>query len=70
MPPQIGDFISQHVYDHQLLSDENHVIQSNTIACRFIDVDGIERLDSDGKSTYVGGALEFRAVAMPPQTAF
>lgn len=52
MPPQIGEFISQHVYDGLLLSDANHVVPSSTIACRFIDVDGIERLDEDGKSTY------------------
>lgn len=59
MPPQIGEFISQHVYDGQLLSYEGHVVPSSTIACRFIDVDnGTERLDKDGKSTYVGVALE------------
>ena len=59
MPPQIGEFISQQVYDDLLLSDERHVVPSSTIACRFIDVDGLERLDKDGKSTYVGVALEF-----------
>jgi regulator of nonsense transcripts 1 len=59
MPPQIGDFISQHVYNDRLLSDAGHVVPSSTIACRFIDVDGIERLDEDGKSTYVGVVLEF-----------
>ena len=59
MPPQIGEFISQRVYDGQLLSDENHVVPSSTIACRFIDVNGIERLDNDGKSTYVSVTLEF-----------
>lgn len=52
MPPQIGEFISQQVYDGLLLSDEGHVVPSSTIACRFIDVNGSERLDKDGKSSY------------------
>jgi regulator of nonsense transcripts 1 len=59
MPPQIGEFISQHVYDGLLLSDAGHVVPSSTIACWFIDVNGIERLDKNGKSSYVGVALEF-----------
>ena len=59
MPPQIGEFISQHVYDGKLLSDAGHVVPSSHIACRFVDVNGIERLDKDGKSSYVGVALEF-----------
>ncbi len=57
MPPQIGEFISQHVYDGLLLSDANHVVPSSTIACRFIDVNGIEQLDDDGKSLHVSVVL-------------
>lgn len=59
MPPQIGEFISQHVYDGQLLSDEGHVVPSSDIACRFVDVNGKERLDKGGKSIYVSVAVEF-----------
>jgi hypothetical protein len=43
-----------------LLSDENHVVPSSTVAGRFIDVNGIERLDKDGKSSYVGVASRCR----------
>src|SRR5579863_5828886 len=53
MPPQIGDFISQHVYEGQLKSNPKHVIPSSVVACHFVDVNGAERLDKDGKSFFV-----------------
>ncbi len=59
MPPQIGEFISQQVYDGLLQSDAGHVVPLSTVACRFIDVNGIEKLDKDGKSTFVSAALLF-----------
>jgi hypothetical protein len=57
MPPQIGDFISQQVYDGQLRSYSGHVVPSGVIACRFVDVNGSEQLDEDGKSICVSVAL-------------
>jgi hypothetical protein len=53
MPPQIGDFISEHVYEGQLKSYPKHVVPSSVVACRFVDVDGSERVGDDGKSFYV-----------------
>ena len=42
MPPPIGDFISDAVYDGQLRSNPDHAVQDNT--CWFMDVDdSIER---------------------------
>jgi hypothetical protein len=38
MPPQIGDFISDAVYDGQLRSNPSHPITDTTVACHFIDV--------------------------------
>ncbi|KAH9959578.1 P-loop containing nucleoside triphosphate hydrolase protein [Russula dissimulans] len=52
MPPQIGNFISEHVYDGKLKSNPSHVIPSSVVACRFVDVNGSEQLDSDGKSSF------------------
>lgn len=44
MPPQIGGFISDEVYDGLLESNPLHPVTSNTIACHFIDVlDGSEK---------------------------
>ena len=57
MPSQIGDFISEHVYEGELQSYSGHVVPSGAVACRFIDVDGSERLDKDGKSTFVSVLL-------------
>jgi hypothetical protein len=57
MPSQIGDFISEHVYEGQLQSYSGHIIPSSAVACRFIDVNGSERLDKDGKSTLVSVVL-------------
>jgi len=50
MPPQIGDFISEHVYDGKLKSNPSHVVPSSVVACHFVDVNGSERRDSSGKS--------------------
>jgi hypothetical protein len=38
MPPQIGDYISDAVYDGQLQSNPLHPIMANTVACHFIDI--------------------------------
>ena len=40
MPPQIGGFISQEVYNDKLDSNPEHPITDATLACRFIDVVG------------------------------
>ncbi|KAH9983328.1 hypothetical protein BJV74DRAFT_624857 [Russula compacta] len=53
MPPQIGEFISQHVYNGELKSYSGHPVHSSTVACRFVDVHGLEQLDDDGKSSFV-----------------
>ncbi|KAK0193842.1 P-loop containing nucleoside triphosphate hydrolase protein [Armillaria mellea] len=39
MPPQLGDFISQAVYDGKLKSNPLHPIKDDIIACHFIDND-------------------------------
>ncbi|KAI0250236.1 P-loop containing nucleoside triphosphate hydrolase protein [Lactifluus subvellereus] len=59
MPPQIGEFISQHVYEGKLKSNPSHRVKSSTIACYFVDVNGVEQLDKDGKSSFVSSALVF-----------
>ncbi|KAK0204848.1 P-loop containing nucleoside triphosphate hydrolase protein [Desarmillaria ectypa] len=38
MPPQLGDFISQAVYNNELKSNLSHPIQNDTIACHFVNV--------------------------------
>jgi len=57
MPPQIGDFISQRVYKGVLKSNPDHPIKSSTIASRFVDINGAERLDADGKSIMVSATI-------------
>ena len=57
MPPQIGDFISQQVYNGELKSNPNHPTKLRTIACRFVDISGAEQLDADGKSIMVREGL-------------
>jgi len=47
MPPQIGRFISDAVYNGKLLSNPDHPITDNIIACHFIDVDGKERMQNN-----------------------
>lgn len=59
MPPQIGDFISEHVYKGLLKSNPRHVVPSSVVACRFVDVEGIEQLDADGKSSFVSCGRSF-----------
>ena len=56
MPPQIGDFISQHVYDSQLMSNPSHAVPSSVISCHFVDVKGFE-VGNDKKSYIVSAAL-------------
>ncbi|KAH9972822.1 P-loop containing nucleoside triphosphate hydrolase protein [Lactifluus volemus] len=52
MPPEIGDFISDHVYNGILKSNPRHRVKPSTIACHFIDINGREQLDKDGKSSF------------------
>nr|GAT46571.1 predicted protein [Mycena chlorophos] len=40
MPPQIGSFISQKVYDGQLKSNPHHPVPDTEVACYFVDVIG------------------------------
>jgi hypothetical protein len=40
MPPQIGRFISEVIYDAKLQSFSDHPVKDSTLACRFIDVVG------------------------------
>ncbi|KAL0065073.1 hypothetical protein AAF712_007909 [Marasmius tenuissimus] len=48
MPPQIGQFISDHVYDGELNSNPKHPITDKVLACRLVDAHGKE--ESDGMS--------------------
>ena len=57
MPPQIGDFISQQVYNGELKSNPDHPTKSKTIACRFVDISGAEQPDADGKSIMVSEVI-------------
>jgi hypothetical protein len=41
MPPAIGQFISNNVYDGKLLSNPQHTVRSNT-CCRFVEIIGGE----------------------------
>jgi hypothetical protein len=43
MPPQIGNLISEAVYNNQLASNPLHPIADNILACHFIDIPGIEK---------------------------
>jgi hypothetical protein len=61
MPPEIGSFISDHVYNGLLKSNPRHRVKPSTVACHFIDVNGHEQLDKDGKSSFVRAALVFRS---------
>jgi hypothetical protein len=57
MPPHIGDFISQHVYNGKLKSNPDHPTKSKTIACRFVDISGVEQKDADGNSIMVSEVI-------------
>ena len=57
MPPQIGDFISQHVYNGDLKSNPDHPTKSKTIACRFVDISGAEQKGPDGNSIMVSEVI-------------
>ncbi|KAI9461669.1 P-loop containing nucleoside triphosphate hydrolase protein, partial [Lactarius psammicola] len=50
MPPQIGEFVSQRVYEGRLQSYSRHPIKSRTIACRFVDINGSEQRKANGTS--------------------
>ncbi|KAH0585272.1 hypothetical protein H2248_008514 [Termitomyces sp. 'cryptogamus'] len=47
MPPQIGNIISDLVYDGKLKSNPLHPITEKTQACRFIDIPGQEERNED-----------------------
>lgn len=48
MPPQIGQIVSEAVYDSQLKSNPLHPITEEILACHFIDVPGTEKKGSSG----------------------
>ncbi len=58
MPPQIGEFISQQVYNGRLQSYHRHPTTSRTIACRFVDIRGSDR--ASGTSRIVSVAVVFK----------
>jgi len=43
MPPQIGDIISEAVYENKLKSNPNHPITSEITACYFVNIAGKEK---------------------------
>jgi len=47
MPPQMGELISEAVYDGLLKSDPRHPIGNNIIACHFVDVPSNEKRKDD-----------------------
>jgi hypothetical protein len=47
MPPAIGDFTSQFVYNNQLKSFEKHPIQPDTPSCFFVNVASGKALSND-----------------------
>jgi len=47
MPPQIGQIISEAVYDGKLKSNPGHPVTKSSIACRFIDILGQEKHQGD-----------------------
>lgn len=59
MPPQIGDFISRHVYKGELQSHSGNDVPSGGIPCHFVDVNGSEKLRGNGKSPIVSVVLQF-----------
>ncbi|KAF7312416.1 AAA-12 domain-containing protein [Mycena indigotica] len=44
MPPQIGAFISEKVYNNQLKSNPSHLVPDTDIACQFINVPGAKEV--------------------------
>ncbi|KAK7033216.1 AAA-12 domain-containing protein [Favolaschia claudopus] len=60
MPPQIGEFISTHIYDHKLNSNPLHPIPDSIVACQFVDVVGAKEQPQPGKS--ILNQLECNAV--------
>ncbi|KAI9440017.1 AAA domain-containing protein [Lactarius indigo] len=60
MPPQIGDFISQRVYDGKLQSYSRHPTTSRTVACRFVDINGSD----SGSGTSRINRQEVKAVTL------
>jgi hypothetical protein len=53
MPPQIGRVISEAVYEHKLKSNSLHPITDEVLACRFIDVPGVEKKNPSSGSIVV-----------------
>jgi hypothetical protein len=57
MPPQIGQFVSDAVYEGQLKSNPLHPVTEETVACHFIDVvSGREQREGD---SFKAGQLNF-----------
>ena len=47
MPPQMGELISETVYDGCLSSNPRHPINNQIMACHFVDVHGQEKRKED-----------------------
>jgi len=47
MPPQMGELISEAVYDGCLSSNPQHPINNQILACHFVDVHGQEKRKED-----------------------
>lgn len=47
MPPQMGDLISEAVYESLLRSFSGHIIKKSTIATHFVDIPSKERWKDD-----------------------
>jgi len=48
MPPQIGNIISELVYEEKLKSNPSHPITNDTTACYFVEALGKEKALSSG----------------------
>ena len=51
MPPQIGDIISELVYENKLKSSSLHPIREDTTACYFVEALGNEKKMSSNSFT-------------------
>ncbi|ESK87246.1 atp-dependent helicase nam7 [Moniliophthora roreri MCA 2997] len=68
MPPQIGSFVSCHVYDGLLNSNPHHPITDEVLACRLVNVSGKE--EKEGSSwKNVQEALEIMKISQHLQDA-
>lgn len=59
MPPQIGEILSEAVYDGKLKSNPKHPITHEIRACYFFDIANGKEKQPDGKSFMVTSIFEF-----------